>query len=83
MFLVKAEVLEKPKAQIAVLKDLYNRLAEIVGESPGLYYRLVELILRPLMGIEVCLLWASEICTPLVSDQKRIGNVCMRIIVTI
>ncbi|KAK9920933.1 hypothetical protein M0R45_029470 [Rubus argutus] len=33
------EVLEKPKAQIAVLKELYNRLAGIVGESPGLYYR--------------------------------------------
>lgn len=61
MVLVKAEVLDKPKAQIAVLKELYNRLAEIVGESPGRYYRLVELTLRLLMAIEVCLLWASEI----------------------
>ncbi|KAL6141953.1 hypothetical protein ACLB2K_060238 [Fragaria x ananassa] len=33
------EVLEKPKTQIAVLKELYNRLAEIVRESPGRYYR--------------------------------------------
>ncbi|KAM5559776.1 hypothetical protein ABKV19_021120 [Rosa sericea] len=33
------EVLEKPKTQIVVLKELYNRLAEIVRESPGGYYR--------------------------------------------
>ncbi|XP_004304447.1 PREDICTED: translin isoform X2 [Fragaria vesca subsp. vesca] len=33
------EVLEKPKTQISVLKELYNRLAEIVRESPGRYYR--------------------------------------------
>ncbi|KAL6133418.1 hypothetical protein ACLB2K_065653 [Fragaria x ananassa] len=33
------EVLEKPKTQIAVLKELYNRLAEIVREIPGRYYR--------------------------------------------
>ncbi|CAL2267708.1 unnamed protein product [Prunus armeniaca] len=33
------EVLEKPLAQIGVLKELYNRLAKIVLESPGQYYR--------------------------------------------
>ncbi|CAN6576592.1 unnamed protein product [Malus baccata var. baccata] len=33
------EVLEKPKGQIRVLKELYNRLAEVVRESPGQYYR--------------------------------------------
>lgn len=34
--------MEKPKAQIGVLRKLYNRLAEIVRESPGHYYRLVK-----------------------------------------
>lgn len=33
------EVLEKPKAQVGLLKLLYKRLAEILRESPGLYYR--------------------------------------------
>ncbi|XVE76165.1 hypothetical protein DITRI_Ditri12bG0151100 [Diplodiscus trichospermus] len=33
------EVLEKAKAQINVLKDLYNKLAEVVRECPGQYYR--------------------------------------------
>ncbi|XP_071690611.1 uncharacterized protein [Rutidosis leptorrhynchoides] len=33
------EVLEKAKAQIGVLKQLFNKLAEIVRESPGQYYR--------------------------------------------
>ncbi|XP_062117263.1 uncharacterized protein LOC133831114 [Humulus lupulus] len=33
------EVLEKPKAQIAVLKGLYNRLAEILSECPSQHYR--------------------------------------------
>ena len=33
------EVLEKPKAQVGLLKSLYKRLAEILRESPGLYYR--------------------------------------------
>lgn len=34
-----AEVLEKPKAQIAVLRELYSRLAEVLHECPGQYYR--------------------------------------------
>ncbi|KAL5546148.1 hypothetical protein UlMin_005835 [Ulmus minor] len=33
------EVLEKPKAPIGVLKELYNRLAEVLRESPSQYYR--------------------------------------------
>ncbi|CAK9323172.1 unnamed protein product [Citrullus colocynthis] len=33
------EVLEKPKAQVGLLKSLYKQLAEILRESPGLYYR--------------------------------------------
>lgn len=33
------EVLERPKAQIGVLKELYNRLAEVLRECPGQYYR--------------------------------------------
>ncbi|XP_024028725.1 translin [Morus notabilis] len=33
------EVLERPKAQIGVLKELYNRLAEILRECPAQYYR--------------------------------------------
>ncbi|XP_022767324.1 translin [Durio zibethinus] len=33
------EVLEKAKARINVLKDLYNKLAEVVRECPGQYYR--------------------------------------------
>ncbi|PQQ21120.1 translin isoform X1 [Prunus yedoensis var. nudiflora] len=33
------EVLESPLAQIGVLKELYDRLAKIVLESPGRYYR--------------------------------------------
>ncbi|XVE96639.1 hypothetical protein REPUB_Repub02eG0240000 [Reevesia pubescens] len=33
------EVLEKAKSQINVLKDLYNKLAEVVRECPGQYYR--------------------------------------------
>ncbi|XP_023540864.1 translin [Cucurbita pepo subsp. pepo] len=33
------EVLEKPKVQVGLLKSLYKRLAEILRESPGLYYR--------------------------------------------
>nr|XP_043610399.1 translin [Erigeron canadensis] len=33
------EVLEKAKAQIDELKQLFSRLAEIVRESPGQYYR--------------------------------------------
>ncbi|KAM7531723.1 hypothetical protein LguiB_035133 [Lonicera macranthoides] len=33
------EVLEKAKAQIDVLKELFSRLAEIVHECPGQYYR--------------------------------------------
>ena len=51
--LVEAEVLEKPKAQIVVLKELYNRLAEIVRESPGNYYRFVELSFRIFVEIGV------------------------------
>lgn len=34
------EVLEKVQAQIDVLKSLFSRLAEIVRECPGQYYRL-------------------------------------------
>ncbi|KAL3356897.1 hypothetical protein AABB24_017518 [Solanum stoloniferum] len=34
-----AEVIEKAKSQIGVLKELYSRLAEIVHECPGQYYR--------------------------------------------
>ncbi|XP_010918692.1 uncharacterized protein [Elaeis guineensis] len=33
------EVLEKARVQIGVLKDLFGRLAEILRESPGQYYR--------------------------------------------
>ncbi|KAK1284504.1 hypothetical protein QJS10_CPB21g00349 [Acorus calamus] len=33
------EVLEKPRAQIGVLKELYRRLADILRECPGQYYR--------------------------------------------
>lgn len=33
------EVLEKAKSQIGVLKDLFSRLAEIIRECPGQYYR--------------------------------------------
>ncbi|KAE8099614.1 hypothetical protein FH972_017581 [Carpinus fangiana] len=33
------ELLEKPKAQIGVLKELYNRLAVVLRECPGQYYR--------------------------------------------
>ncbi|XP_059646861.1 uncharacterized protein LOC132293407 [Cornus florida] len=33
------DVLEKAKAQIGALKELYNRLAEILHECPGQYYR--------------------------------------------
>jgi predicted translin family RNA/ssDNA-binding protein len=33
------EVLEKAKAQIGVLKELFHRLAEILLECPGQYYR--------------------------------------------
>lgn len=33
------EVLEKAKDQIVVLKELFSRLAEIICESPGQYYR--------------------------------------------
>ncbi|KAM7265821.1 hypothetical protein ACFE04_003504 [Oxalis oulophora] len=33
------EILEKSKAQIDILKDLYSKLAEVVRESPGHYYR--------------------------------------------
>ncbi|KNA12045.1 hypothetical protein SOVF_129420 [Spinacia oleracea] len=34
-----AEVLEKAKSQIGVLKEHFNQLAEIIRESPGQYYR--------------------------------------------
>ncbi|GAB4833629.1 hypothetical protein Ancab_031876 [Ancistrocladus abbreviatus] len=34
-----AEVLEKAKGQISVLKEHFNRLAEILQECPGEYYR--------------------------------------------
>lgn len=34
-----AEVLEKAKSQIGVLKEHFNRLAEIIRECPGQYYR--------------------------------------------
>ncbi|KAK1308711.1 hypothetical protein QJS10_CPA09g01782 [Acorus calamus] len=33
------EVLEKPRVQIGVLKELYRRLADILRECPGQYYR--------------------------------------------
>ncbi|XP_041028251.1 translin [Juglans microcarpa x Juglans regia] len=33
------ELLEKAKAQIGVLKELYNRLAEVLRECDGQYYR--------------------------------------------
>ncbi|KAJ7976938.1 Translin family protein [Quillaja saponaria] len=33
------ELLEKAKSQIAVLKGLYNRLAEVLSQCPGQYYR--------------------------------------------
>lgn len=33
------EVLEKAKAKIGVLKELYNRLAEVLLECPGQYHR--------------------------------------------
>lgn len=33
------DVLEKPKSQIVVLKELFNQLAEILRECPGQYYR--------------------------------------------
>ncbi|XP_055809009.1 uncharacterized protein LOC129877519 [Solanum dulcamara] len=34
-----AEVIEKAKSQIGVLKELYSRLAEVLHECPGQYYR--------------------------------------------
>ncbi|KDO48064.1 hypothetical protein CISIN_1g027481mg [Citrus sinensis] len=34
-----SEVLEKPKAQVDGLKELYGRLAEVLCECPGEYYR--------------------------------------------
>lgn len=33
------ELLEKAKAQIGVLKELYNGLAVVLRECPGQYYR--------------------------------------------
>ncbi|XP_030926922.1 translin [Quercus lobata] len=33
------ELLEKAKAQVGVLKELYNRLAVVLSECPGQYYR--------------------------------------------
>lgn len=33
------ELLEKAKAQIGVLKELYNRLAVVLRECPGQYFR--------------------------------------------
>ncbi|GMH15884.1 hypothetical protein Nepgr_017725 [Nepenthes gracilis] len=33
------EVLDKAKRQISILKDLFNKLADILRESPGQYYR--------------------------------------------
>lgn len=33
------EVLEKAKGQIDVLKELYHRLAQVLSECPGQYYR--------------------------------------------
>ncbi|KAK1314101.1 hypothetical protein QJS10_CPA06g00228 [Acorus calamus] len=36
------EVLEKARAQIDVLKDLYRRLSDILRECPGQYYRYHE-----------------------------------------
>lgn len=38
---VGTEILQKAKAQMGVLKDLYSRLAEIIQECPGQYYRSV------------------------------------------
>ncbi|KAK2658092.1 hypothetical protein Ddye_011144 [Dipteronia dyeriana] len=38
------EVLEKAKAQIDALKGLYSRLAEVLRECTGEYYRLVALL---------------------------------------
>lgn len=39
VFLFDLELLEKAKAQVGVLKELYNRLAVILNECPGQYYR--------------------------------------------
>ncbi|KAH9671487.1 translin family protein [Citrus sinensis] len=37
--ITSVEVLEKPKAQVDGLKELYGRLAEVLCECPGEYYR--------------------------------------------
>jgi hypothetical protein len=37
--LSSADVLGKAKAQVEVIKGLYSRLAEILKECPGQYYR--------------------------------------------
>lgn len=39
MVVFEAEVLEKPKSQIGVLKELYNRLAEVLRDCPSQCYR--------------------------------------------
>lgn len=39
VFWFELELLEKAKAQVGVLKEQYNRLAVVLGECPGQYYR--------------------------------------------
>ena len=39
LFWFELELLEKAKAQVGVLKELYNRLAVVLSECPGQYYR--------------------------------------------
>lgn len=44
---LQKELLEKAKVQIGGLKELYNRLAEILGECAGQYYRWVWHFISP------------------------------------
>jgi hypothetical protein len=39
LFSLHADVLVKAKAQVEVIKGLYARLAEVLKECPGQYYR--------------------------------------------
>lgn len=42
MFYVRSDVLVMAKGQIVVLRELFGKLAEILRECPGQYYRWVE-----------------------------------------
>lgn len=57
LVIFEAEVLEKPKAQIGVLKELFNRLAEVLRDCPAQYYRWAETILKLILLVSLCLSW--------------------------